>query len=246
MIPEISFDKCLSFINLNISPTAKRAPQRTRRAITISRQAGSGAHAVAPLLAEALQKDNQDPKCPWTVFDRNLVEKVLQDHNLPKRLGRFMPEDRVSVLTDIMDDLFGLHPPAEELVRQVSDTILHLAELGNVILIGRGAHVITSPMGHVFHVRLIGSLARRIEHVMETRQVNRTLATQMIDREDGGRRRYLKTYFDRDIDDPLLYHLIINTDAMNYDAVARLIANAVNSEYHSLVRLESAAISAAA
>jgi cytidylate kinase len=250
MIPEINLDKCLTFINLNISPTAKGVARKARRrAITISRQAGSGAHVVAPRLAEILQKANPDPQCPWTVFDRNLVEKVLQDHNLPKRLGRFMPEDRVSVLTDIMDDLFGLHPPAEEMVRQVVETVLRLAELGNVILIGRAANVITSPLEHVFHVRLIGSLARRIGHVMELQKVNRTIATQMIDREDGGRRRYLKTYFDKDIDDPLLYHMVINTDSMSYDAVAQVIANAVSSEqadYRAVTRPDPEALSAAA
>lgn len=242
MIPEINLDKCLTFINCNINPQAKGAPKLARRrAVTISRQAGSGAHAVAPRLAEILQQTNKDSECPWTVFDRNLVEKVLQDHHLPKRLVRFMPEDRVSVLSDIMDDLFGLHPPAEELVRQVSETVLHLAELGNVIIIGRGANVITSSMDHVFHVRLVGSLAARIEHVMEAQQVNRAIATQMIDREDGGRRRYLKTYFDKDIDDPLLYHMTINTDAMSYESVAQLIARAVTAEQAEFRSLAKAA-----
>ena len=31
---------------------------------------------------------------PWTIFDRNLVERVLEDHDLPARLAKFMPEDR--------------------------------------------------------------------------------------------------------------------------------------------------------
>jgi hypothetical protein len=42
------------------------------------------------------------------LFDRNLVEKVPVDHNLPARLARFMPEDRISQVSDTMDELFGL------------------------------------------------------------------------------------------------------------------------------------------
>ena len=49
----------------------------------------------------------------------------------------------------------------------------------------------------------------------------------LIHREDRGRNRYLKKYFDTDIEDPLLYHLIINTDLIPYEEAARIIADAV-------------------
>jgi diguanylate cyclase (GGDEF)-like protein len=45
----------------------------------------------------------------------------------------------MSEITDTLDELLGLHPPAWTLVRQMTETILHLAEMGNVILVGRGA-----------------------------------------------------------------------------------------------------------
>jgi len=182
---------------------------------------------VARHLVERLQAANPNAVSPWTVFDRNLVGKVLEDHHLPSRLARFMPEDRISELSDTMDELFGLHPPSWALVRQTSETILRLAELGNVILIGRGAHVITSKLPHVFHVRLVGSLARRIQHMQELEHLTYAAARAFVLGEDRGRRRYLKKYFGKDIDDPLLYHLVINTDLVSYDEAARMIAEAV-------------------
>ena len=36
-------------------------------------------------------------------------------------------------LQDIMDEVFGLHPPAWTVVRQITETILQLAELGGVL-----------------------------------------------------------------------------------------------------------------
>jgi cytidylate kinase len=45
--------------------------------------------------------------------------------------------------------------------------------------------------------------------------------------EDRGRERYLKKYFNADINDPLLYHMIINTGLVNYDDAAKLIGDAV-------------------
>jgi len=196
-----------------------------RRAVTISRQTGSGAHRVAEKLAACLQAHNPKDAPPWTVFDRNLVEKVLDDHNLPQRLAQFMPEDHVSEIKDTMDELFGLHPSSWTLVQQTTDTILHLVELGNVIVIGRGATIITSKLDYVFHVRLVGSLERRIAHVQELHELKRADALRLIRREDRGRQRYLKKNFKADITDPLLYHLQINTDLIPYDEAARIIAD---------------------
>src|SRR5215471_4576882 len=108
-------DKCLNFINCHLQ-TPKSRPQPPEpgkfRAVTISRQAGSGGHSVAEKLAQYLQAGEPMLATPWLIFDRNLVEKVLEDHKLPVRLAKFMLEDRVSEVTDTMDELFGLHPPS--------------------------------------------------------------------------------------------------------------------------------------
>lgn len=224
------FERCLTFINCQLQPAAGPLALRNgamHQAVTISRQSGSGGHAVAEKLAEYLQALAPSAPCPWTVFDRNLVEKVIEDHNLPKRLARFMPEDRISEMSDTMDELFGLHPPSWTLVRQTADTILHLAQLGSVIIIGRGAHVITQKLGNVFHVRLVGSLEKRMEYLQRLEKISRKEAHAMIEHEDRGRRRYLKKYFGKDIDDPLLYHAVINTDLLSYEEAARMIAGAV-------------------
>jgi cytidylate kinase len=51
-------------------------------------------------------------------------------------------------------------------------------------------------------------------------------ALTLIRQEDRGRKRYLKKYFGKDIDDPLSYHLILNTDGVGYEEAARLIGDA--------------------
>lgn len=155
------------------------------------------------------------------------MEKVLEDHKLPQRLARFMPEDRATEIADIMDELFDLHPPSWTVIRQTADTVLSLAELGNVILIGRGATVITAKLDYVFHVRIIGSLEKRVKHVQELDHFSKVAALERIRQEDRGRKRYLKKYYNADPDDPLLYHLIINTDDVPYEEAARIIGDAV-------------------
>jgi cytidylate kinase len=230
MNPHASLDKCLAFLDCQLDPKTAPAPRSTPlryRTVTISRQSGSGGHVVAEKLAEFLQTNAPSESCAWTTFDRNLVEKVLEDHHLPKRLAKFMPEDHVSDISDAMDELFGLHPSSWTLVEQTAETILRLAELGNVILIGRAASVVTAKLDHVFHVRLVSSMDKRAEYLQDLEKISTKAAIQMLRREDRGRARYVSKHYGADINDPLLYHLVINTERVGYEQAAIIIGNAM-------------------
>jgi len=222
----------LSFINSQMAagtyPTWDQ-PNLVRRAVTISRQAGCGARAIADQLATLLQA--RDPKfpVPWQVFDRELMDQVLTDHRLPKNLSFYFPEDRKPAMEDILEDLFGLHPPQETIVRQTAETMLGLAETGNVILIGRAGNIITAKLPHVLHVRLIAPVEDRIEHACESYHLSPAAARSFCLREDLGRSRYVHKYFHTEINDPLAYHLVINTSRLSYHAAATLMADALLS-----------------
>lgn len=230
----IGIDECLSFINCQLTPASQvkgKAKQvRRYRAVTISRQAGSGAHSIAEHLAAYLQKHNPVAKCPWTVFDRNLVEKVLEDHHLPKRMAQFIPEDGRTELQDAMDELFGLRPASWTIIQQTSETILRLVDMGNVIIIGRGASIVTRRRDDVLHVRLIGSEKTRSEHMRTLLGISRKAAVEMMKKQDRARARYVKRYFQSQIEDPLLYHLTINTDFIAFERTAELIGQAALQE----------------
>ena len=224
----IGCEGCASFVSSQFQAAGETGTETTgRRAVTISRQAGCGALAVAEKLARYLQEQPPKHAVPWTVFDRNLMDKVLEDHDLPKRLAQFLPEDRISYLEDIMADLLQTYPPSRTVVRQTTETILKLASVGNVILIGRGGNVITARLPNIFHVRLVAPLEERIEHSHKSYGMTKAEARKFCLREDLGRKRYLKKYFNADINDPLLYHLIINTGLVGYDDAAKLIGDAM-------------------
>lgn len=225
-------EKCQVFLDAQLRPGASvgfRKESATLRAITISRQAGCGALVVAEKIAHRLQARDPSGGAPWTVFDRNLIAQVLQDHNVPVRFAKYLPEDRVSEIQDAMDEIFGVHPSTWTIVEQTAETILRLAHLGNVILVGRGANMITAKMPGVFHVRLVAPLADRIAHAHQFYSMTPREAQDFIEREDKGRGRYLKKYFEAEVENPLLYHLVINTSLVSYDAAADLIVTAAQA-----------------
>jgi hypothetical protein len=152
-------ERCLTFLSAQLAPRARANRPAPHPTVTISRLTGAGGVEIAERLAARLEARRPGSPAPWTVFHRTLVEKVLEDHNLPAKLAEYMPEDRVSYLHDALEELLGLHPSRTSLETQVIDTILKLAELGDCIIIGRGAHVILAKSPTCLHVRLISSNA---------------------------------------------------------------------------------------
>lgn len=201
--------------------------------VTISRQAGCGAHRVAEAVLDRLPASPSKMAPPWTVFDRELVDRVLADHGLPERIAQFMPEDHVSDVADAVEHLFGLHPPSGMLVRKTAETILHLAEAGNVVIIGRAANIVTRSVPYAFHVRLVGSFERRVRLIEDRMQLAHPAAVEHVRKTDAARRGYVHKYYRVEIDDPVLYHLVINMDRMSAIETADVIVagmRAVRSE----------------
>ena len=170
----------------------------------------------------------------WAFFDRNLIEKVLEDHHLPKQISEFMQEGKYKHVTSTVYELLGLKPAEWTLVHKTTDTILQLARMGNVVIVGRGSNIITSNLKNTFHVRLIASLEKRVEHIKSLMDMNEKDALAYIKKEDENRKKYLKSYFHADADDPLLYHMTVNTDLLTHKGAAYLIAEAVVLKFSHL------------
>ena len=223
-----NLDRCLSFINSQgASATPSTLHLRTRRAVTISRQAGCGGLIVAQKMAQYLQQHAAPGEPVWTVFDRDLMLQVLADHKLPTHLAKFLPEGRISMIEDTLADIFGVRPTVEKLVQQTAETILKFAELGSTILVGRAGNIVTAKLPHVLHIRLIAPLEDRIERIARDDHKTLAEARKFCLEEEQNRARYVKSYYNADINDPLGYHMVINTSRVGFENAAKLAGDAV-------------------
>jgi len=195
--------------------------------VTISREAGAGGITIGEKLIEFLRKNDRAAAQSWTVFDKNLVAKVIEDHNLPAKFAELMSESVTSDMEEFIEELYDLRPSEEALLHKTSQTIFHLAQLGNSVLVGRGSNVITQKLPHGFHIRLVAPRDKRISHIQNYYNFTRERAVEFIKKEDAGRKKYLKRFFDKDVDDPLLYNLVINTSTTSYDDVALIIGEEI-------------------
>lgn len=206
----------------------KKASLPQQPSITISRESGAGASNVAQIVAEQLNAIIKPaPKeAAWTVFDKNLAKEVLVEHKLSPDLEKFMVEDARLPVESMVEELLGLHPNTWWLAQQTTKTILRLASMGRVVMVGRGAEVITQLLPYVLHVRLVAPLSKRITQAGEFYGLSPNEAAMKVSEEDHARRRYLRRYFDADVDNPLLYHLVINTAKTGFAGTADIIVEA--------------------
>jgi cytidylate kinase len=206
-----------------------RRGAEVRPFITLGHETGAGATTVGQLLIPLLEQSFREEGQGWVFLDKNLLAHALATHNLPERLAEFLPEDTVSEIKSVIGELVGLHPSLWELEHKVSEAIMQLGYLGRMVIAGRAAYLITRSLSGGFHVKLAASAEVRIERVMKLLQCDAVTAAAHIRKTDRGRRRYVKTRFGQDVDDPHLYDLVINTDRMTPMAVARLIVEALRN-----------------
>ncbi|NBD39148.1 MAG: hypothetical protein GVY10_11325 [Verrucomicrobia bacterium] len=209
---EDSFKRCKAFIDSNfIEGRAPSSKRRRNPVVTISRLPCCGSHEIGEALLALLEADAELGRVPWGFFDRDLVHRVLEDHHLPERLARYMPEDKDHELSSLINEMLGLHPSLWELFHHTCDTILKLAQMGNVILIGRGAHVLTRGMPWVLRVRVVAPFEYRLKRAMEESGLPEGRARRRLRQDDQARAAYIRTHFNESVDDPYAYDLALNT-----------------------------------
>jgi cytidylate kinase len=223
-----SYERCRAFIASNFVEPQTETP-RQPLALTISREAYSGCHEIAEELIRLLHKDKRLGQEDWALFDRDLVHKILDDHNLPKTIARFMPEDRDHDVSGLINEILGLHPSQWELFHHTCDTILKLAKVGNVIIIGRGAHIITRHLKHVMHVRIISPLDKRVSRACLRLDLTHANALRRIKQDDAAQAAFIRSHFDESVNADMAYHLVLNTGMLEAKEAAAILFAALHS-----------------
>ena len=225
-----NLERAQSYLNLQLTRRGRGLPPTPAGPfITLSREAGAGASSLARLVADQLNRTLEPGQTLWRVFDGNIVEAMLRDLDYPEHLARYLPEDSISELDASIGEIVGLHPNLWELVQQTNCLIRHLAGQGRCILIGRGANFATTAVPNGLHLRLIGDPHVRARHMAGLHRLSLPRALERNAKADAARRRYVKMNFNREVDDPAAYDLVINTSGVPLPEAAGTIVHLIHA-----------------
>lgn len=213
-------------------------------AVTITRQTGARAISIGNRLLERLAShQNIEGEPAWSLWEKQILDHVLRESNLPETLADRFPEEQGSYIEDTIEEIIGQHPSSFVINQKCHELIGNLCRLGHVIIIGRAANLLLARRRNALHVRLVGSESTRAQHLAQIRSMGQRQALAFIKREDLQRQRYARLNFDcPNIDDPHLYDLTLNTDNLDDQAAAAIIEIALQAKVpHPVARLAHAA-----
>ncbi len=199
-------------------------PERAAPFITVSREAGAGAPAMAEALVAMLKERD---RTTWQVYDRALVEKVAADHRIDRSLVEAVEESSHSWLKDMLAGVAGpaSQPDVDEMkiVRRVSVTIRGIAQVGHAIIVGRGGVFVTANMPGGIHVRLIAPLEHRIRRFAQVRGLSLDAARDEVLRIEENRAAFYRLYWPSRALDVHSFTMTLNTAGLTDQQVAQAV-----------------------
>jgi CMP/dCMP kinase len=215
--------------------------------ITISRQYGSGGDEIAARVCEILSYQHFDKRLiarasmDVGLSEQEIVDYSEENHKVRSFLDRLMGRQAVVAQTRIWrEDATGVRSAEDiKLSEEAALTLVQKAvrsayRAGNVVIIGRGGQVILKDGPDVLHVRIEAPLENRIQRVKEQVKATHKLypadielrraAQDLIIERDAASADYLSRFYHVDWEEPLLYHLVINTGKVSIEQSALLIA----------------------
>lgn len=209
------------------------------RAVTLSREYGSGGGEIAARLAKHLG---------WQLIDHEVVVQVA------KRLGISIEEadaqdehveglvSRVLTGLQIIQPLVPVVSPAPmaPFVNNYREAVERVIEgavaAGQVVIVGRAGQVVLGSRRDVLHARIVASLTMRTEYVMRREGLDEGAARARIQLKDRDRLRYLQTEHGLNAADSHLYDLVINTSILDLDSAVELLTLALERKATRLAR----------
>jgi CMP/dCMP kinase len=214
-------------MNSNVVPESRTSGESRIRAITVSREYGSGGGEFATRLARRLG---------WDLVDHAIIEHTARSLGTSVEEVEAHDEATGGFVAQLLEAMRGLDagyiamagaPPqaflsTEDYRRTADDIVRAAAARGRVVIVGRASQVILAGRRDVMHVRIVAPLAQRVEYVIGREGLNRDSAEARIHHKDHERASYLEREYHHRPDEAQLYDVVVNTSRLDLDSVVDL------------------------
>ena len=214
--------------------------------ITISRQFGSGGDEIAARVCRSLGYQHFDKRMiaqaasEVGLSEQEVIDYSEDNHKVQSFLERLLNRQNIVGKTRIWKEAPSGTRTAEEFtfnedtaVALVQKAIRSAYQAGNIVIIGRGGQILLKDHPKALHVRVVAPLEDRIQRVRTQMKHSRQAYLADIDlrreaqdwiiERDEASADYIKRFYQADWEDPLLYHLVINTGRISIEQSVELI-----------------------
>ena len=203
--------------------------------VTIRGSLGSGALEIGRQAADRLHVDYVDREiiagvAARTVWSKNAVKaKEMPTGSFLERISKALKH-----VYSLGESIEGVFLPAWAIplddtryLLGLRSVIRKLAESQSVVICGRGSQFLLGDYPGVLHVLVVAPLAIRVKRIMKSLKLDEVAAKKEIARFDSSRKEFIKRYFQVEMEDPIYYDLVINTEHLSVEAAASIIVDAL-------------------
>ena len=220
--------------------------------ITITRQYGSKGSEIGARIADALG---------YRLLDKAMVSKLAKDAHITEAEASIYEEKGASAFgyffqryfcaphllqasPHAIDDMhWAPANPTEDMLKtpyfdedlsaqHTRDIILKEAELGDVVIVGRGAATLLADFPNTLHICIFASQTYRLRTLMMRYGISSEEAFNKMQAVDTSRMRFVKRHYQTSLEDALHYHVLINSGKMDIETA---IHTALESVQHKQV-----------
>jgi cytidylate kinase len=193
-------------------------------AVTISAGYGTGGSAIARAVAERLGYPLLDRAISSQVAQQLQVspdearEGEMKRSFIERFFGVLAPQIDGAIIDPSEDGVYSAIPAVQAAqFRERAEAIVRQALPGGVVVLGRAGAAMLCDAPDVLRVRLFGPEQARITHAAAAEGIDEQAAAKRLPDVDRARAHYVKRLYERDIDDPALYHLQLDSTAIPTD-----------------------------
>jgi hypothetical protein len=200
--------------------------------VALSASYGAGGSRVGPALAERLGVPFLDRAIPLAVAERLHVpydaaaahDEQSGGGRLERLLRGFVGGDTLAPAPVLPDGL-----EADDFREATEAELRRQAASGEGVLLGRGAALILRDAPGVLRARLDGPAEARVRQAMDFRGLDEETARHALRATDHAHAEYARRFYGADLADASLYHLVLDTTAIDLDDAVEILAAAARS-----------------
>lgn len=210
--------------------------------VTLSALYGAGGSLVGPRVAERLGVPFLGREIPDAVADRTgLSRAAVAVADETPQTGRERLISRLGRASTVSGGSAGSPEDLdlqERRLRGHIEEFLARATISGGVALGRGGMVVLRDVPSALHVYLRGPREARVRQGMAIEGIDREAAERRQKAEDKARIQYVRRAYGVDGEDPGMYHLMLDSTALDLDVCVELIVAASQARIRN-PRLES-------
>jgi cytidylate kinase len=189
-------------------------------AITVSRQFGAGGRTLGERLCQ---------RFGFRLVDEFVIDELARKAKLKGDWLTAMEKEASSTLLSLLSNVVSsghfLKTPAapgegfehkkyKDFLRRVMTA---MANEGGYVLLGRGAQIVLRDHPKVLRILLVAEYEDRVNFMVQRYHLSEEEAKKIIKEKETQRAAVATNIFGTDIDDPKLYHLVLNMSLIPFD-----------------------------